>query len=332
MDKIFDDVMRAAQLAAALEVSATPKPGNVHRNADYPATRFEHFLAGAVALGPAMREAAVNGVKAAAGEIEYRDIRVGRCLRRAVLDVKSWHSGRNTHLGICMLFTPLAAAAGAVAQQGSKIDTKTLRREVVKIIDSTVPSDAVEFVRAVSALDAGWLGRVESKDLPDLRSEDVLERIVKTDTTFLDLMEASAEWDGVARELSNGLQTSFTVGYPVFMETYRETGDVNTASVNTFLKVLAEAPDTFIARKIGLGKTSNIAEAVKIGMIESIKVSSRAKEILESHRGMATEEGRREVRRLDRELRSSGGSMNPGTTADITAAAIMVALLCGFRL
>ncbi|MDP6641398.1 MAG: triphosphoribosyl-dephospho-CoA synthase, partial [Nitrososphaerales archaeon] len=61
MEKIAKDVMNAAQLAASLEVSATPKPGNVHRNADYPSTRFEHFLSGAVALGPAISSAASQG-------------------------------------------------------------------------------------------------------------------------------------------------------------------------------------------------------------------------------------------------------------------------------
>ena len=32
-----------AQLAAALEVSGWPKPGNVHRTADFTDTRFEHY-------------------------------------------------------------------------------------------------------------------------------------------------------------------------------------------------------------------------------------------------------------------------------------------------
>ncbi|MFQ6135200.1 MAG: triphosphoribosyl-dephospho-CoA synthase, partial [Nitrososphaerales archaeon] len=140
-----------------------------------------------------------------------------------------------------------------------------------------------------------------------------------------------AEWDGVASELSNGMRSSFTIGYPTFAETYRETGDINTSTVNTYLKILSEVPDTFIARKVGLAKTSSIVEAVKIGMPESLKVSEKAKKILEAHRGMLTEEGRREVWRLDRELRSRGGTLNPGATADVTAASLMIALLSDFR-
>ncbi|MEE9585610.1 MAG: triphosphoribosyl-dephospho-CoA synthase [Nitrososphaerales archaeon] len=330
-EKTANDIMRAAQLAAALEVSATPKPGNVHRNADNPPTRFEHFLAGAVALGPAVREAAVQGVRASSEEIKYSEIGVGRCLKRAVLDIKSWHSGGNTHLGVCMLFMPLAAAAGALLTHGFKIEADELRSEVVRIIEATTSKDAVEFYRAVSSLDAGWLGRIEAHDIPDLSSGEALAEISRRDIALYELMRRSAEWDGVASELSNGLRISFTIGYPAFIETYRETSDINTATVNTFLKILSEVPDTFIARKVGLGKTSSIVEAVKIGMAESIKVSEKAKEILTVHRGMLTEDGQREVKRLDRELRSRGGTLNPGTTADITATSLMIALLTGFR-
>ena len=37
------------------------------------------------------------------------------------------------------------------------------------------------------------------------------------------------------------------------------------------------------------------------------------------------------VRRLDEELWSSDGMLNPGTTADLTAASIFVQLLTGWR-
>ena len=42
------DPAENAQLALLLEVTGTPKPGNVDRHRDYPELRFEHFAAGAV--------------------------------------------------------------------------------------------------------------------------------------------------------------------------------------------------------------------------------------------------------------------------------------------
>ncbi len=329
--EIADNIMRAAQLAAILEVSATPKPGNVHRNADYPKTRFEHFLAGAVAIGPTVREAALQGAAVASGQIKYGEIGIGRCLRRAVLDLGSWHSGGNTHLGICMLFLPLSAAAGLVCTTNFNADAEKLRKQVVKVMETTTFEDAVEFSRAVSSYNVGWLGRIESPDLPDLSSKESVKKIATDRITLFRMMEISSKWDEVASELTNGMHISFTKGYPMLVDTYRETGDINTSIVNTYLKILSEVPDTFIARKVGLKETNNVVEAIKIGMPESLKVSKRAKKILEIHDGMLTEKGRRAIWRLDEELRSRGGLLNPGSTADVTASSLMIALLTGFR-
>ncbi len=57
-----DIVGKCASLAALLEVSAYPKPGNVHRLKDFPDTKYEHFLAGSVSLGSRMREIAEKGI------------------------------------------------------------------------------------------------------------------------------------------------------------------------------------------------------------------------------------------------------------------------------
>ncbi len=46
---------RCAQLARLLEVSATPKPGNIDRDHNYTDTLFEHFLASTVDVNPFIR-------------------------------------------------------------------------------------------------------------------------------------------------------------------------------------------------------------------------------------------------------------------------------------
>ncbi|MFL5403547.1 MAG: triphosphoribosyl-dephospho-CoA synthase, partial [Gemmatimonadales bacterium] len=50
------DVAAAGQLACLLEVSA-PKPGNVSPERHFHDTRYEDFLASAVAIGPALAAA-----------------------------------------------------------------------------------------------------------------------------------------------------------------------------------------------------------------------------------------------------------------------------------
>ncbi len=51
-------IARCAQLAMLLEVSASPKPGNVDREHNYPETCFEHFVASSVSAYPVLELAA----------------------------------------------------------------------------------------------------------------------------------------------------------------------------------------------------------------------------------------------------------------------------------
>jgi len=118
-----------------------------------------------------------------------------------------------------------------------------------------------------------------------------------------DVMERSARRDGVAREWTSGFERSLEAG-----EILREgTGKTREAVRDTYLRLLADEPDTLVAEKNG----EDVAEGV----------SRRAREVVEGER---TAEG------FDAELREEG--VNPGTTADITAAGIFVALREGWRL
>jgi triphosphoribosyl-dephospho-CoA synthase len=68
-------VASCAQLAALLEVSAYPKPGNVHRLHDFPTTKYEHFLAGSVAISPSINKVAQTGFEIKAGKKTWKDYR-----------------------------------------------------------------------------------------------------------------------------------------------------------------------------------------------------------------------------------------------------------------
>jgi triphosphoribosyl-dephospho-CoA synthase len=84
------------------------------------------------------------------------------------------------------------------------------------------------------------------------------------------------------------------------------------AIVQTFLKILSEVPDTLIARKEG--------------METARRISQRAKAVLEKG-GVSTSEGRRALTEMDQSLRDPAHRLNPGTTADLTAVALFLALL-----
>ncbi len=330
--RMADDVMRAAQLASALEVCGWPKPGNVHRTSDFEDATFEQFIAGSIALGPAARAAALQGYKAGLGKIKVDMIRVGKLIRDAVREEKLWHKGGNTHLGTIMLLIPLSASAGYTTAKWGSIESQGLRESVGKIVRSTRPEDAADMYDAIIASGASGLGGIDDpKGPPSIFDKDARSKLVERGITLYDVLEYSAGWDNIARELTTRMQVSFELGYPTLTKIYRETGSLNKAVVYTFLKILSEHPDSFIARKVGLtSNISDIRKAAERGFNKAVEVSRKAREIL-SLGGPLTDEGLEATWKLDRELRSQGGMMNPGATADLTASSLMIAILLGLR-
>ncbi len=320
--------MVSAQIAASLEVSGWPKPGNVHRTADFPDTTFEEFIAGAVSLGPPVRLAAERGVKVGRRKSAIDQVGVGGLILQAVRNVNSWHKGGNTHLGISLLFIPLASAAGLTFIENGFLDIKTLRSNVIRVFKSTTASDALETYEAINEASSAALGKVQSLEVPDLTDPKWKEKILGERYTLFELMEISSEWDNISREWVTGMEISFDTGLKEFSKVYGETGNVNVATVHTYLRILCTYPDTFIARKVGVKFTDDISEAVKIGLKTSLEISRRAKEILEKD-GLMSSEGKKLIEKLDFDLRKR--NLNPGTTADLTANSIFLAVLNGFR-
>ncbi len=340
MSRIQTKIRESAQLAALLEVSGHPKPGNVHRTQDFPDVRYEHFLAGSVALGETMRKAAEKGINIEEGTIDATDVRVGKLIKEGVKNVQNSHKGGNTHLGIILLFTPLAIAGGKTLTEKENFDLSTLRKNFDQIMKSTNKKDSLQVYEAIHLTfnqknkkekpnQNSWLGKTDTTEL-SVTNPKTKEKLSENNINLHDWMKKSAKWDGIAKELTTKLKTTTQTGYPTLQKNLQKHKDINTVTVHTFLKILAEIPDTFIARKHGIQKTNNIEKAVKKGMKKAKEISKKAEKILEKG-GLTTEEGREKIKKLDEELQKSDGKLNPGTTADFTAASINIALLSGLK-
>ena len=116
------DVGQCATLACLLEV-IVPKPGNVHRGADFADLTFADFATAAVAIGPAMQRAALGAP-------------IGQAVYDAVAATRQF-SATNVNLGIVLLFAPLAAATTA----GRSPDA--LRKGLRNVLAGLNPEDAV---------------------------------------------------------------------------------------------------------------------------------------------------------------------------------------------
>jgi len=306
-------ISKCLELAILFEVSAD-KPGNVNLIVGFEGTRYEHFLASAVAVAPSFERAAERGVKVFRGEIPVSDVELGGIIKGCVSDINAWQRGGNTLLGTVILLSPFAVAAGMTPTKGEHIfEIAKLRENVKLVVESTTPEDAVEVYEAIEIANPSGLGTAPELDIND---PDSINKIREEKISLHRIFQIASKYDNVCSEWVNNYPITFDVAYPCLMKQIRETDDLNMTIIHTFLKVLAEYPDTFIARKAGIEKAR--------------EVSSMAREVLKLG-GLETSGGRKALREFDRELRKSSNLMNPGTTADIIAAALALTVLGGYR-
>jgi len=273
-----EDVATLAQLACLLEASA-PKPGNVSPGRGFQDMRYEDFLVSALAIGPAM---------AAAGRVG-----LGATVAAARQATRRW-TKVNTNLGIVLLLAPLARAA--LVPGGG-----TLRDRLHEVLAATTVEDAEAVYTAIAEAVPGGMGTVEHQDLSS-----------RPTVTLREAMALARERDAVAREYVTDFAITFGHGVPALREARMAGLGWLEGAVEVYLSLLAEWPDTLIARKWGP------AEA------ERVTVEARA---VRAAGGTGTPEGRRRLAAFDEALRDAQNSRNPGTTADLTAASLFVVLL-----
>ncbi|MEM4311881.1 MAG: triphosphoribosyl-dephospho-CoA synthase [Nitrososphaerales archaeon] len=315
----LEDISLAAELACLLEVSATPKPGNVHRFASFEDLTYENFLSSSVALGKAIRRICENSIK---GKVSF-----GESLLESVRILKHWCKAGNTHFGTLILFIPLSLTSSKLLYT-DKISEKKLADEVKKFVQETDSQDSINFFLAASEANVGALGRLKKKEFPDLNSTNWKDKILEENITLFKIMSYSSNYDLVAREFSKGFEISFK-SYHILLSYYRKFKDINLAIVHTFLEIMSKYPDTLIARKIALRKSVYLEVYFQEGLEISKKYSERAKKILELG-GLNSKKGIEALVKMDEELRKN--KLNPGSIADITACSIFLALLFGLRI
>jgi len=305
-----DYISRCLELAILLEVSGYPKPGNIHRTADFAETTFEHYLASAVAITPSFRMAAEQGIRVLDGEIIASEVGIGNIIKDAVDRMLGSQSGGNTLLGAIILLAPIAVAAGMISNSFS---LSKLRKNIKVIVEATTPTDAVDVYDAIALVNPGGLNNSKKLDVTDSASK---KKILDEGITLLDTFKIASSYDSITSEWVNNYLITFDLGYPYFVKQLEETGDINTATVHAFMKILAEVPDTFISRKVGQSKAENI--------------SAEAKKVL-NEGGLTTPLGRNLLLKLDSKLRDPAHDLSPGTTADITEAVLALNNLNGYK-
>lgn len=265
---------QCATLACLLEATA-PKPGNVHRGADFEDMTFADFVISATAIGPIMDAAAENGV----GETVLKAVRA----TRQMVDV-------NTNLGTVLLLAPLACVPR----------DEPVESGVAVVLSNLTADDTCKVYGAIRLAEPGGLGEVAEMDVAGQPPSDLLAA-----------MRAAADRDMVARQYAEDFDQVLRFVVPSLVEGRQAGWSLTSAIIHTQLRLMANFPDSLIARKCG----PKVAQ----------QAADRARTALES--GEPSDESYlRALSDLDYWLRSDGHRRNPGTTADLIAAGLFVSL------
>ena len=269
-------ISQCATLACLLEATA-PKVGNVHRGADFENLTFADFVVSAVAIGPAMQNAMTSGV----GVAIFEAIKATRQL----VDT-------NTNLGMVLLLAPLAAVPRE----------EPLATGIGEVLRGLTANDSRLVYEAICLAQPGGMGKVEEMDVAAEAPKDLLVA-----------MAAAAERDLVAQQYVTGFNFVLTKVAPWLSEAASR-WSLTDAIIHTHLRILAEYPDSLIARKCG----PETAQEVNTYAAAVLAAGSPGEN---SYHEAAAD--------LDFFLRSDGHRRNPGTAADLIAAGLFALLRDG---
>jgi len=199
----------------------------------------------------------------------------------------------NTSLGIILLLAPLARAAARSADP--------LPAAVEGVLQETTRADAAAAYEAIRLCRPGGIGAAPAEDVAG-----------RPTVTLRAAMALAADRDEIAREYATGFALTFGTGVPVLREARNSGLGWEDAILETYLTLLAREPDTLIARKLGLAAAREV---------------SRSAEAVVAAGGVRTPAGLAAMAEFDADLRDAQNSRNPGTTADLTAAAIFAVLV-----
>jgi len=279
---------RASYLVACELDVAVRKPGNVSRLSAGHGMHAELFSASARAsVGPLFRPGAS----------------VGERIEAAVAATVAV-AGCNTNLGIVLLCAPIARA---IELHPEADDPARLRAAIEHVLADLDLDDAGAAYRAIALASPGGLGSAPAQDVHDTPSIDLRAA-----------MTLAAERDSIARQYRDGYAELFDLGLLPLPSglpglSVGHGGSMLPAVIEhvqrVYLSFLAQRPDSHIVRKHGAALAHSVMRSA-----QPWQARAQAGEHLDADPGFAN---------WDLELKANG--LNPGTSADLTVAALFVA-------
>lgn len=199
----------------------------------------------------------------------------------------------NTNLGIVLLLAPLAVVGRGAA----------LRAGVEAVLAALDDDDSRAVYAAIRLAAPGGLGQAPEGDVAD-----------EPDRPLRALMALAADRDLIARQYADGYRALFDDAVPALRAGLAHTGCLEGGVIVAHLTLLSRHPDSLIARKRGAAVAAEAAARAAVVLAAGWPETAASRTALTD---------------LDRWLRGDGHARNPGTTADLVAAALFAELLQG---
>lgn len=205
---------QCTMLACCWEVTI-PKPGNVHRGADFDDVGYRDFLTSAAIIAPVIEAVTLQTV--------------GKTILEAIQATERW-VGSNTNLGTVLLLAPLAAVPRE----------QTLSRGIADILNLLDAQDAQHVYQAIQIARPAGMGQVEDMDVA-----------TTAPTCLVTAMRSAADRDLVARQYANNYEQLLGEVVPWLSGAMEQGWTIEDAVVHTHLRLMSTYPDSLIARKCG---------------------------------------------------------------------------------
>ncbi len=291
--------------AACLLEAAAPKAGNVHPSAMFDDMDFEDFRRSARAIGPVFDRANNQGV--------------GKMVLEAAQTTRK-EVGKNTNLGIILLLGPLVVSWNRCSSSNERYYLDALQKNLAAVLSSMSAEDSTAVYEAIALAQPGGIRQVKEMDIRD-----------KPPARLLDAMQLAAAWDDIAKQYVTGFSDVFYLAKQ--LDAYRQQQHVGwfEALVQVQLERLASHGDSLIARK---NDQATVQQVQHLATQALPTISHLSQSSHRSPRGKLPNPPQTNSliqsppwQTLDTYLRSDGHRFNPGTTADLLAAATFVSLI-----
>lgn len=200
--------------------------------------------------------------------------------------------GCNTNLGMLLLFSPI------IKSYETNSNTRYLQNSIKNTLTSLDRRDAEYIYAAIRLANPGGLGKVAEHDVK-----------FSPNISLLDAMNLASDGDLVARQYVSAFAEVFEVGVSCLGEYDKRWNSVEWATVACYLSFMSCFPDSHVRRKFGESLASQVQE-------RAVHLCERFK----NKKNPAT--AKSELLEFDRELKDS--NINPGTSADLTAASLLL--------